>query len=35
MRVGSWGKGNIEGKIYLINKKGNEKCGMEQEKGSV
>ena len=35
IRVGSWNNGKREGKIYLMNKKGNEECEMEYEKGSI
>ena len=35
IRVGSWNNGKRKGKIYLMNKKENEECGMEYEKGSM
>ena len=35
VRVGSWSNGKREGKNYIMNKKGNEECGMEYEIGSV
>ena len=35
IRVGSWSNAKRESKIYLMNKKGNEECGMEYEKGIV
>ena len=33
--VGSWSNPKRESKIYIMNKKGNEECGMEYDKGSV
>ena len=29
LRVRGWSNGKRDGKIYLMNKKGNEECGME------
>ena len=35
VRVGNWTNGKRQGKIYLMNKKGNEEYGMQYEKGSI
>ena len=32
IRVGSWSNGKRKGKVYFINKKENEECGMEYER---